>query len=193
MTQPPFCCIPSGRALTTAFEQSPIDKKKFLLKINALTSIKHITVCLTGAIELPGDAGAAVYFSFDDGKNFEFLGGISNFKPSATFRMNWLKRTDEDADKDGLIGLIIEPLTELEEKQKHRIEHLSPHRGYAIEKVGKKVVANQTRYLSSFAVSVPSLPGISGGTYIPERAFKKWMDSFDRRIRFNPEFWSDLP
>uniref|UniRef100_V5I365 Uncharacterized protein n=1 Tax=Ixodes ricinus TaxID=34613 RepID=V5I365_IXORI len=84
-----FGAIVTGRLVQTDFQT--IDQTKFLMNIPDPASINHIVVFLTGAQPFPEGLGGSVYFSWpspDAVGNWQYLGFISNEKPSAIFKVS---------------------------------------------------------------------------------------------------------
>ena len=87
-----FGVIVSGRLAQLDFQN--VDTNKFLLTIPDADTINHIVVFMTGASPLPPALGGSVYFSWPDPNlppSWQYLGFISNDKPSAIFKVRvWL-------------------------------------------------------------------------------------------------------
>lgn len=82
-----FGVIATGRLPRADFEA--ISVNQYLLTIPDAHEITHLVVFLTGTVALPITTGASVYFSWPDPNSpqtWQYLGFISNDKPSAVFR-----------------------------------------------------------------------------------------------------------
>lgn len=96
-----FCCNFPLQAQTD-FQQ--IEVNKYLLNIPEADNINHIVVFFTDTVSLPPGLAGAVYFSWPDPNappNWQFLGYISNNKPSAIFKISQLKKLDEMETSNG--------------------------------------------------------------------------------------------
>ncbi|KAK2585411.1 hypothetical protein KPH14_010082 [Odynerus spinipes] len=121
--------IVSGRLVQTDFQQ--IGENQFLITVPDADNINHIVVFLTGTIPFPDGTGGAVYFSWPDPTappNWQFLGYISNAKPSAIFKISTLKKNHEFENSNlgifgvgkishvAQIGISVEPLNVIEQQ-----------------------------------------------------------------------------
>lgn len=78
-----------------------------MLNIPEADNINHIVVFLTDTISLPLGMAGGVYFSWPDTSappNWQFLGYISNSKPSAIFKISQLKKLDEMETSNGAMS-----------------------------------------------------------------------------------------
>ena len=90
-----FGLLVSGRLVDTSFRE--VDPTHALIDIVNVDSFNHVVVFLTGAQPFPDGMGGAVYFSWPDPAeigtvpSWQYLGNISNLKPSAIFKIAKLK------------------------------------------------------------------------------------------------------
>merc|ERR1712038_2210039 len=85
----------SGRLVDTSFRQ--LDPTHFVIDVE-MGTFNHIVVFLTGQSPFPDGTGGAVYFSWPPTQPelgtepaWQYLGMISNQKPSAIFKISKLK------------------------------------------------------------------------------------------------------
>ena len=80
----------AGRLVNTSFRE--VDPTHCVVDMEDVGSFNHIVVFLTGQTPFPEGTGGAVYFSWPDSESggatpWQFLGMISNQKPSAIFKV----------------------------------------------------------------------------------------------------------
>ncbi|KAL5282005.1 C11orf73 family protein [Megaselia abdita] len=140
--------------------------------------------------------GAAVYFSWPNDSNcpsWQYLGFISNNKPSAIFKIAQLKKS-KIANNNSMvfgnmsyshmaqIGISIEPesnIIQLTSAIVDATEHLQ---------FGQKMLENCFNYISSFARQIPP----TNESVVPVSSIKTWYLNFSRRLEQNPNFWKVL-
>ncbi|XP_063988159.1 protein OPI10 homolog isoform X4 [Diachasmimorpha longicaudata] len=102
-----FGIIVSGRLVDTNVLR--MNDTQFLVTVPDADNVNHIVVFLTGNVPFPEGTGGAVYFSWPDPNappNWQFLGYISNLKPSAIFKIMNLKKNHEFENiNDGIFGV----------------------------------------------------------------------------------------
>ncbi|KAG4302314.1 hypothetical protein PCANB_001594 [Pneumocystis canis] len=122
-----FGVICAGRSIQTNVQQ--IEDTKFIFILENAALINHIIVFLLPDKSFQENFGATVHFQYS-GKSFQLLGGLSNKKPSAIFRLKNVPGSDntnfgEDVMQDSLefaqpvsavLGISIEPLLSIEQQ-----------------------------------------------------------------------------
>jgi len=137
-----FGLLVSGRLVDTNFRQ--VDSSHAVIDVEGVGTFNHIVVFLTGQQAFPDGSGGAVYFSwpsldFSNGgqPTWQYLGMISNQKPSAIFKIAQSKGciTDEEQKISHMfnqqtqiqkataqLGISVEPLSLLEGLQQATME-----------------------------------------------------------------------
>ena len=194
-----FGLIISGRLVQTDFQQ--IDSTKFLINISDADNINYLVTFLTGSIPLPAGTAAAVYWSWPDPINpskWQYLGYISNAKPSAIFKISQLKKLHEletqetvmqfgegAISHDAQIGISIEP--EMSVAQQSTMAATNEVSTYF--EFGKRMLENFFNYASSFTINQAQMTPNPAETYVPLSTLATWFQNFQRRLEQNPNFW----
>ncbi|KAI4483031.1 hypothetical protein M0804_008086 [Polistes exclamans] len=190
--------IVSGRLVQTDFQQ--IGENQFLITVPDADNINHIVVFLTGTIPFPDGMGGAVYFSWPDSNappNWQFLGFISNLKPSAIFKISTLKRNHEFENSNlgifgvgkishvAQIGISVEPLNVIEQQAATVTEAAT---NSFVEFV-QKMLTSFINYASSFTVTQAQMTPNPTENFVPLSTVQGWYETFERRLQQNPNFW----
>lgn len=194
MTNPMFGVIVSGRLVQTDFQ--PVDETKFFITIPDADNINHIVVFLTGAIPFQDGIGGSVYFSWPNPvapPTWQFLGYISNQKPSAIFKITKLK-TDHTAVNPfapqpvshvAQIGISVEPLLQIQSQIPVTDDNVNVSN---FMEFATKMLENFFNFASSF-VTNPATVALSPNEFIPITVFQQWYTNFQRRLQADPNFW----
>ncbi|XP_034944976.1 protein OPI10 homolog [Chelonus insularis] len=190
--------IVSGRLVQTDFQQ--ISENQFLINVADADNVNHIVIFLTGTIPFPDGMGGAVYFSWPDPNappNWQFLGYISNVKPSAIFKISNLKKNHEFENSNlgifgigkishvAQIGISVEPLSVIEPQA----ANLVTEKANEFLKFGQKMIMNFLNYISSFSVTQAQMVPNPTENFVPLSSVQGWYETFERRLQQNPNFW----
>ena len=181
---------------------------KYVCVLSDAKSINHVVVFLTGQQAFPSGIGATVHFGWpgpDGAVGWQYLGYLSNDKPSAVFRVSAYKAAialEESSMIDGTIsahiGIAIEPMTAVEATAAaaaaansrsiiQRPDTTAPPAAAPVEPadVARRVALHFYNYLASFlgTPAYATLLQIAQG----------WYQSVDQRLRTDPDFWKRDP
>lgn len=190
--------IVSGRLVQTDFQQ--ISDAQFLINIPEADNVNHVVVFLTGTTPFPEGMAGAVYFSWPDPNAppaWQFLGYISNSKPSAIFKISQLKKLEEMPNSSSVnvfganlpishiaqIGLSIEPEGNLMQQTPATTTTDTYYQ------FGQKMVENFFNFVSSFSVTQSQMVPNPNETFVPLSTVQTWFTNFQRRLQQNPSFW----
>lgn len=194
--------------MNTNVEQ--VDANTFVLGLDHVDSINHVVVFLTGQVPFTQGFGGAIYFGWPSpetgGISWQFLGYISNDKPSAIFKLAKVKPSEmvrnpfsqqlmqtmvsSQSNANAQIGILVEPLMEIGQKTPSLDVEASKVAGFT--EFSQKMLESFFNYASSFAVNPGQSVMDSSATYIPIDVLQKWYTNFERRLHTNPNFWKTL-
>ncbi|XP_024939285.1 protein OPI10 homolog isoform X2 [Cephus cinctus] len=182
----------------TDFHQ--ISETQFLITVPDADNINHIAVFLTGTIPFPDGTGGAVYFSWPDPNappNWQFLGYISNAKPSAIFKISTLKKNHEFENSNlgifgitkishvAQIGVSVEPLSVIEQQ----VSVITLTTTNSFLEFSQKMLTNFLNFVSSFSVTQQQMTPNPTENFVPLSTVQTWYETFQRRLQQNPNFW----
>jgi protein Hikeshi len=194
-----FGLIISGRLVQTDFQQ--IDETKFLINIPEADNINYLVAFLTGSSPLPLGSAGAVYWSWPDANapsKWQYLGYISNQKPSAIFKISQLKKLHELETHENLmqfgglgdishiaqVGISIEPEQNVISQTSSINNEVAGYFDF-----GKKMLENFMNFVTSFTTTQSQMVVNPSETYVPLSTVTTWFNNFQRRLEQNPNFW----
>lgn len=211
-----FGLLISGRLVDTGFRE--VDATHAVIDVLDADNFNHVVVFLTGQQPFPDGTGGAVYFcwppSHPEQANSEpawqYLGMISNQKPSAIFKISKLKTKTvnpnigmsfsgntgiQQSVINAQLGISIESFSTLENlasSASAASTETSPASSVpAALEFSQKMVESLLNYTASFAISADQARIKSNETYVPFSAVQNWFTNFERRLQQNPNFWKN--
>eukprot|EP00095_Tigriopus_kingsejongensis_P008800 snap_masked-scaffold1329_size47409-processed-gene-0.3 protein:Tk08800 transcript:snap_masked-scaffold1329_size47409-processed-gene-0.3-mRNA-1 annotation:"protein opi10 homolog" len=204
-----FGLLLAGRLVDTNFRQ--VDPTHVVIDITNVDTFNHLVVFLTGQQAFPDGMGGAVYFSWPDPQSvtplWQFLGHLTNAKPSAIFKVGRLKAHGGHSQNDlvarfggqqldgvapvpavAQLGISFESLIQLNALASEAQSEAAQVPVFV--EFSQKMVKNLFNYASSFAVtSGDMIQAKPGETFVPYSTLHQWYSNFERRLQQNPYFW----
>lgn len=142
-----------------------------------------------------------IFRSWPDPNNpskWQFLGYISNGKPSAIFKISQLKKLHELETQEvemqfggtheishiAQVGISIEPEISVVQQTPTISNDVNTYFEF-----GKKMLENFMNYASSFTITQAQMLPNPNETYVPLSTVTNWFSNFQRRLEQNPNFW----
>ncbi|CAF4656688.1 unnamed protein product [Rotaria sp. Silwood1] len=194
-----FSILIAGRLPQMNFQQ--VSETQFVIPISDVDHVNHLVVFMTGQIPFPENFGGGGNWPSTEGPSWIYLGKITNAKPSAIFKINKIKDVDSKTSlslvpslfsgfqhqtaipTDGLLGISVEPLTQLE--QQIQPYDIAPSTVASNVEFVSKMLNNFVNYVTSFVQNVPG----TAEQIVPLSVIQTWYNNFQRRIAENPNFW----
>ena len=188
-------------------ECSQVSESQFLMQVEYATTVNHLCVFMTGSTPFPEGYGGSIHLGWPSPSQtdpvWQYLGFVSNEKPSAIFR---IARGDPGAAATGsfgpsssslpqnipnttvLIGISVELLTAMAEKlpDTHtQVVNIDFQTQFIT-----KMLDSFINYALSFEVAPSSISPVSTDQFIPSRVVKSWVDRFQTQMSLDPQFWT---
>lgn len=146
-----------------------------------------------------------MYFSWPDPNappNWQFLGFVSNDKPSAIFKISSLKRNHEFENNNlgifggkishvAQIGISVESLDIIKQQTAMAVAANNANHVNTAAFTAQKIVQNFLNYVSSFSVTQSQMTPNPTENFVPLSSIQQWYQTFQRRLEQNPSFWRE--
>ena len=181
-----------GRAVVTA-PSAVLSPTREVFNVPDAECVKSVAVFLTGAVALPENVGAAVFFAWPPCQSWRFLGHLSAAKPSAVFRAN----SDVGARAIAAVARHVTAQIMVELAPLEQVEALATgtqqRDGRSLstqsldyedaERLPRRMAEHFFHYCTGFATAQPTpQPGVQ---WAPVRVFDSWMKSVVERSAQN--------
>ncbi|KAJ1937690.1 hypothetical protein FBU59_004677 [Linderina macrospora] len=198
-----FGCIVAGRLVQTNLRQ--VDVNKYVFELPDAHLINHLVVFLLGTIPFQPGQAATVHLLWPN-KDWQFLGVLSNDKPSAIFRLKSTISAEDAAQMPHVnaeLGISIEPIQAVEQEaqrargtsqalvpggqQQQQQQQVSPQ---SAQQFVEKTMSSLYDYAMSFATRANSTMGLIGSgapvQVLPTKVFDDWYNNTMRKIQRDP-------
>jgi len=193
-----FGCVVAGRLVQTNLQQ--IDETHAIFELPNVSTINHICVFLLGTVPFPVGYGATVHFHWP-GKGSQLLGGLSNDKPSAIFRLRGTFSSQSTfnhasfqgavdpsvatGDTTAILGISVEPLVDIQTQLSSLPSALvKPQSAPDATLLAEKIVKHLFNYMSSFVSgSGGSSSVLARDSYVQMGVVTKWYENFMNKVR----------
>ncbi|KAI5480760.1 inositol metabolism protein Opi10 [Pseudohyphozyma bogoriensis] len=181
--------------------QIPESPERFSALIPDAGDLNHLSVFLTGAAPFPEGYGCTIHLELP-GKGWSLIGGLSNSKPSAIFRLRGtlIPSTTTFASSQpansttATLGILCEPLASVEAQVSQIPLNKStdasgatsnalvlarggPAGGGEVE-LARKVGMSLYNAIAGYAVDAPQ-----GGSWVEMGVVEKWYKNFERKLK----------
>ena len=202
-----FGYLAAGRLPST--ECSQVSETLFLMQVEYATAVNHLCVFMTGSTPFPEGYGGSIHIGWpppsptQSDPVWQYLGFISNEKPSAIFR---IARGEPGAaptrpfgpsgsslpqnipNTTVLVGVSVELLPAIAEKLPDASSQVVTV-DFQTQFV-TKMLDSFINYALSFEVAPSSISPVSADQFIPSRAVKSWAERFRTQMNLDPHFWT---
>lgn len=186
-----FGCIVSGQLPTTSFTQ--VSETQFLTNLTCPSTSLHIVVFITEPF--PEGYGGAIYFNWPNPQpTWQYLGYISNNKPSAIFKVSQI--VPSDTTQTGMFGqsggtipqlginaLKLEELEQLVVASDNTAMTVASNYLFV-----QKMLENFYNYASSFALGQSQMTP-SNDQFVSINVISEWFKKFEAKFKMDPNFW----
>ncbi|CEG84432.1 hypothetical protein RMATCC62417_18235 [Rhizopus microsporus] len=199
-----FGCIAAGRLVQTNLQQ--VDVNKYVFELADAQNINHIVVFLLGTIPFEPGYAATVHLLWPN-KEWQLLGGLSNEKASAIFRLKSTTTTPM-VPTSATLGISIEPIQVVQQElatlpntttttTTTTTSLIKPSMNVTqVGQMAERILENLYNYVTSFTVQnipVNSIPigQLTENGYLSLKTFQTWYDNLSRKLATNPNYLNE--
>ncbi|XP_038053022.1 protein Hikeshi-like isoform X2 [Patiria miniata] len=180
-----------------------VDLTHFVFNIENADAVNHIVVFLTGTMPFPEGMGGAIHFSWPspEGVAWQFLGYITNEKPSAIFKISGLKKGNISANNPFMqatqpgqqmntvsqIGIAVEPTAQIAQQIPAKNTQTSNVSNFT--EFTTKMLENFYNFASSFGITQAQMTPQPDVSWVPLTVLDKWYETFKRKMSQDVNFW----
>lgn len=200
-----FGLLAPGRHVTTQIIQT--GESVFLMQVENTASINHLCIFLTGTMPFTEGLGGSIHIGWppNDGTEpaWEYLGYISNEKPSALFRIHRRQETNTSQhlnfggmgannifqtmySENAIIAISVEQLTQILAKVPSSSSQPITLDFQTL--FTQKIIDSFKNYALSFAISPFNIKPTMED-FIPAKAIDGWYHKFQKQLQEDPDFW----
>ena len=197
-----LCCCTFPQ-VSTNFQQA--GQNQFITSLENVSLINHIVVFLTGDVPFSDGFGGSIYFGWPTGTGevaWQFLGYITNDKPSAIFKLGRVRSEDAVlqnpfmaaqghllamSNTSALLGISVEPQNDI--AQKTPADNTTASGIASQTEFCQKMLENFYNFASSFAVTQQQMSPAPNVPFVPLSTVTQWFENFQRKMSANPNFW----
>jgi len=169
---------------------------KFVFEVPDAASVNHIVVFLLAPLEL--GTAATVHLLWPN-KDWQLLGGLSNDKASAIFRLKTKEASvfSPPVPVSATLGISIEPINIVQAELAEKPSNMTMVKnGTNLNQVGRTaslIIENLYNYITSFAVQTLPMNAIPLGQlvdngYLPLKSFQTWYENLSKKLAINPNY-----
>jgi hypothetical protein len=128
---------------------------------------------------------------------WQYLGYISNSKPSVIFKISQLKKLHEMEQQESLMMFGVSEISHIAQigisiEAESTIVQQTPAASTDANtyyQFGQRMLDNFVNFASSFTITQNQMTPNPSETYVPLSTLTTWFNNFQRRLEQNPNFW----
>ena len=97
---------------------------------------------------------------------------------------------NSNIDNIAQIGISIEPT--IEANQKTPVSNIDVSNVPSFVEFTQKMLTSVFNYCSSFALTQSQMTPQPNETFVPINALQKWYETFERKLKMDPNFWKNI-
>ncbi|KAI6660631.1 hypothetical protein LOD99_10363 [Oopsacas minuta] len=197
-----FGYLVAGRLPNT--EISQVSDTVYVMQLDSVSTVNHLCVFMTGAVPFPDGYGGSIHIGWPSQDQpdplWEYMGCISNEKPSAIFRLSrrdlvatggnpgmFSALSHNISNTSVLIGISVEQLMSI-------VEKVPDKKSEAVTvdfqtQFVSKMMDSFVNHALSYEIQPAAINPLTTEQYIPSHVVKSWIEKFQTQMNLDPYFW----